>query len=68
MTKDKLITKQQLEIERFKAKAEKNKSIIEKIGLRFIAIGQPLNDNRENMNREQLMWVLEVKELIDTLE
>lgn len=67
MSKDELIAKQQLEIEEFKRLAKENADIIRSLKMRFYAIGQPLNDNSLQFNREQLKWCLKTFELIEDL-
>ena len=68
MTKDELVTKQQLKIEDFKEKTEHNEDVLKTLNHRFIGIGQPLNDNLLNFNKEQLAWVFQIKELVDSID
>jgi hypothetical protein len=67
MTKDELITKQQLEIEEYKQKLIENVEIKKKLEMRFYAMGQPLNDNCLQFNKEQLKWCLKTVELVEDL-
>jgi hypothetical protein len=67
MTKDELITKQQLEIENYKRIMNENSDIIRNIKMRFIAIGQPLNDNVLMFNKDQLRWCGKTFQMIETL-
>lgn len=68
MTKEELITNQQLEIAELKQVCERNEKTISDIKYRFIGIGQPLNDNVLRFNKEQLLWCHRVLELIEELE
>lgn len=68
MTKDKLIAKQQLEIEAFKIKEANDKLLIRKITHKFTGIGAPLNDNKLKFNTDQMRWAFEVLELIEQLD
>jgi hypothetical protein len=63
MTKDELITKQQLQIEEYKKTIESNNELKKKIISKFYSIGQPLNDNILNMDKKQMAWCFEVVEL-----
>ena len=67
MTKDELIVKQQLEIEKYKKMLEENKKLKSKIVRKFYACGQPLNDNVLQMNKEQMKWCFEVVGLAEDL-
>ncbi len=67
MTKEELITKQQLQIEEYKEMLEENSNIIKSLIGKFYNIGQPLNDNILNFNKEQHKWCFEVVELIEEL-
>lgn len=67
MTKDKLITKQQLEIEEYKQKLIENAEIKKDLEMRFYAIGQPLNDNYLQFNKEQLKWCFKTVVLVESL-
>lgn len=68
MTKDELISKQQLKIESYKEKFSENREIINQIKGSFVSIGQPLNDNILQFNRDQLKWCMKVYDLIDQIE
>ena len=59
MTKDELISKQQL---------ESNREVLDDLRGMFYSIGQPLNDNKLKFNRHQLKWCLQVYSLIETLQ
>lgn len=63
MTKDELITKQQLLIEEMKD----NTTIITSLFGKFYGIGEPLNDNNLQFNKEQQKWCFEVVGLISQL-
>lgn len=67
MTKDELLAKQQLEIEGYKAKLIENAKILRKIHGKFYNIGQPLNDNVMQFNKEQIKWCFQVFEIFDQL-
>ena len=67
MNKDALIAKQQLEIEEYKATAASNRIIRGDLRGHFIAIGQPLNDNRLKFNKAQMIWAVEALELINNI-
>jgi hypothetical protein len=67
MTKDELITKQQLEIEQYKEMLEENADIVSSLTGLFFNIGQPLNDNVLNFNKEQQKWCFSVINLIEQL-
>ena len=67
MTKDELIVKQQLELEKYKKMLEDNKKLKSKIVRKFYACGQPLNDNVLQMNKEQMKWCFEVVGLVEDL-
>ena len=68
MTKDELISKQQLLLEEMSQVKIRNKEIIKTLSYRFRGIGQPLNDNLLKMNKDQLRWVFEVEDLIREIE
>lgn len=68
MTKDELITKQQLKIEEYKRVAKKNKQIRKDIHGAFYSIGAPLNDNILRFNPEQRRWCMDVMKLVEDLE
>ena len=67
MTKDELISKQQLEIEEFKEREKYNKEIVSSLNARFTNIGAPLNDNVLQFNNDQIKWALRTFELIESL-
>ena len=67
MTQEQLITKQQLKIEEYKKMFEENEELIKQITLKFVDIGQPLNDNILQFNKEQLKWCFSVLELVERL-
>ena len=67
MTKDELISKQQLEIEEYKQKLIENSEIKKDLEMRFYAMGQPLNDNCLQFNKEQLKWCFKTVELVESL-
>lgn len=67
MTKDELITKQQLQIEEYKEMLEENKEIKKQITGKFYNMGEPLNDNVLQMNNKQMGWCFEVVELVSQL-
>lgn len=67
MTKDELITKQQLEIEEYKIILQENKKLLKLLRGKFYNIGQPLNDNVLQFNKEQQRWCFEVFNLIEQL-
>ena len=67
MTKDELIAKQQLEIEEYKQMLKENTKLKRDLVMMFYAIGQPLNDNILQFNKEQHKWCFRVVELIEEL-
>jgi hypothetical protein len=67
MTKDELIVKQQLQIEEYKQMLEENSQLKHDLEMSFYAIGQPLNDNVLQFNREQKKWCFGVVSLIEQL-
>ena len=67
MTKDELITKQQLQIEEYKQIFEENNKLRSELIGKFYNIGQPLNDNVLQMNDKQIKWCFGVAELADQL-
>ena len=67
MKKDKLIAKQALKLDKIKKMLKSNAAIIKKAKGHFIAIGQPLNDNKLAFTKEQLTWCNGVYELLQTL-
>jgi len=68
MTKDELITKQQLEIEHYKAQSDANAKIKSDILGKAYNIGQPLNDNILQFNSKQQKWVWDVVQLAEELD
>ena len=60
MTKDELIVIQQLQIEKYKEMLKLNKELKKQIIGKFYNIGQPLNDNILQMNKDQMEWCFEV--------
>jgi hypothetical protein len=67
MTKEELITKQQLKIEEYKLMFQENEEIKKKLLGKFYNIGQPLNDNVLQFNKEQHKWCFQVSLLIESL-
>ena len=67
MTKDELITKQQIEIEEMKQMLRQNHLIKRDLFRRFYSIGQPLNDNVLQFNKDQMVWCFGVVELIEAI-
>jgi len=67
MTKDELLIKQQLQIEEYKEMLKENKELKSQIVGKFYSIGQPLNDNVLQMNKDQMMWCFGVVELVEQL-
>ena len=67
MTKDELITKQQLQIEEYKELLKENKELRNQIIGKFYNIGQPLNDNVLQMNKKQMGWCFGVVGLAEQL-
>ncbi len=67
MTKDELIVKQQLEIEEYKQMLEENSQLKYDLEMSFYAIGQPLNDNVLQFNKDQKKWCFQVVSLIEQL-
>ena len=67
MTKDELITKQQLEIEHFKNELVEKIEMIRQVGSILYCIGGPLNDNKDGFKREQLHTFWRIKEALGLL-
>jgi SMC interacting uncharacterized protein involved in chromosome segregation len=67
MTKDELISKQQLQIEEYKQMLQENTELKRDLEMMFYAIGQPLNDNILQFNKEQQKWCFRVVALVDQL-
>jgi len=67
MTKDELIAKQQLEIEEYKKMLQENTELKRDLEMMFYAIGQPLNDNVLQFNKEQQKWCFRVVALVEQL-
>ena len=67
MTKDELITNQQLQIEEYKKMLKENKELKKQIVGKFYSTGQQLNDNVLQMNKDQMMWCFGVVELVEQL-
>lgn len=67
MTKDELIVKQQLHIERLTTQLKENKQLKKDLLGLFYNIGQPLNDNILQFNKDQLRWCIKVVESIECL-
>ncbi len=67
MTKDELITKQQLQLEEYKKMLGENSATIQSLTGKFYNIGQPLNDNVLQFNKDQQKWCFEVASLIEQL-
>ena len=67
MTKDELITKQQIQIEEYKELMKDNKELRSQIIGKFYNIGQPLNDNVLQMNSKQMKWCFGVVGLAEQL-
>jgi len=67
MTKDELISKQQLEIEEYKKMINENKKILSDLKGVFYSIGAPLNDNVLQFNNKQLAWCFKTFRLIEYL-
>ncbi len=65
MTKDELVAKQQLQIEEYKNMLEENEEIMKSLLCKFYCIGQPLNDNVLQMNKDQMKWCFGVVELAE---
>jgi SMC interacting uncharacterized protein involved in chromosome segregation len=67
MTKDELISKQQLQIEEYKQMLQENTELKRDLKMMFYAIGQPLNDNILQFNKEQQKWCFRVVALVEQL-
>lgn len=67
MTKDELISKQQLQIEEYKQMLQENTELKRDLEMMFYAIGQPLNDNILQFNKEQQKWCFRVVALVEQL-
>jgi len=67
MSKDELISKQQLELEDLKEQLRENKETLEELHGKFYNIGAPLNDNILKFNDKQLSWCGSVYLLIKRL-
>lgn len=67
MTKDELIAKQQLQIEEYKQMLEENSEIKKSLTGKFYNIGEPLNDNVLQFNKDQQKWCFGVVALVEQL-
>lgn len=67
MTKDELITKQQLEIEEMKENLKSDSEIRWNLISMFYAVWWPLNDNILQFNLEQRKWLRWVVQTIETI-
>ena len=67
MTKDELISKQQLELESYRLQLEDNERVLDILRLRFYAVGAPLNDNSLRFNDPQLKWCFKTFDLIEQI-
>lgn len=67
MSKDELITKQQLEIEEYRVLFTDIANVRDKLMGQLFSIGAPLNDNRLQFNAKQRIWCHEVASLVDQL-
>lgn len=67
MTKNKLIVKQQLKIERLKSVNKQNRDNAENLHKRFVCIGGPLNENKLQFNKEQLSFLTEIADEIENI-
>jgi len=65
--KNDLIAEQQLEIRELKKRCKENKKLSHLISMKFIAIGQPLNDNCLKFNKNQLRWCQGVLDLVEQI-
>lgn len=68
IAKLRLITNQQLKIVRLKGQQEKVRPLVKRAIGKFIAIGQPLNDNVLQFNNKQLVWCSELLETLREIE
>lgn len=68
MTQEELVTKQALQIERYKQKAKHNKKLREALHAYFYSIGAPLNDNVLNFNKEQRLWLAKIASMCEEIE
>lgn len=66
--KDKLIAKQQLEIEQCKESLNEIKKISQHIIYKFFNIGGALNDNRLMFNQEQQKFMSKIVKLVEDIE
>lgn len=66
--KDKLIAKQQLEIEQYKESLNEIKKSSQHIRYKFFNIGGPLNDNSLKFNQEQLKFISKIAKLVEDIE
>lgn len=64
MTKDELITKQQLEIEGLKEEVERYRTAYKKVGSIIYCIGGPLNDNYLQYSRKQMQPFFEISQAL----
>ena len=64
MTKDELIVKQQLEIERLHKEESEHQVAIDKVHRILFCIGGPLNDNKRGYTREQLGDFFRIKDAL----
>jgi len=64
MTKDELISKQQIEIEELKQEAKYKKQSFENIYNILYSVGAPLNDNILGFKKEQLTPFFRISDII----
>ncbi len=67
MTKNKIIVKQLLKIERLKSVNKQNINTADLIHKKFICIGGPLNENKLQFNAEQLRFLKEIDDQIQNI-
>lgn len=61
-TKNYIIVKQIIKINRLKKELQHKKDIIRDVKGMLISIGQPLNDNKLQFNDSQLKWAAQLNE------
>lgn len=62
--KDDLIVKQALDLDKTRTRVEEYEEVLEKILLKLVCIGGPLNDNKLRYSKEQRKIFHDIEEMI----
>lgn len=63
--KNKLIVKQAIKLQELRKELKFKRKVIKEAKLMLVAIGQPLNDNKLQFNKEQLKWAGELQHTLE---